>query len=93
MGTGKRHTRFCEVSLDRIDIFWQRFVRFLLETGVRNFGVLVRDQTTVLVEVIISHPCVKEARNFGMLVRDQTTVLVEVMTSNPCVEKARNFEK
>ena len=31
---------------------------------VRHFGVLVRNQTAVLVEVMTSNPCVKEAKNF-----------------------------
>ena len=58
--SSRRHIRFSEVPLDRIDIFGQRFERLPLETGVRNLGVLVRDQTTVLFEVITSRPCVEE---------------------------------
>ena len=46
-GSGRRHTRFWEVSLDGVDIFLsQRFVS-ILKLGSRNFGVLVKDQTTV----------------------------------------------
>ena len=51
------YTRFCEVSLDGINFFKPAFYEPPpLKLDSRNFGVLVRDQTTVLVEVMISHP-------------------------------------
>ena len=74
MMTGRRHTRFCEVFLDGIDIFGKHFVRLLFESGVENFEVLVTGLRFVRLPL-----------ENGVLARDQTTVLVEVMTSHPHV--------